>query len=172
RLGRRPCRTDRRRCRSRPCRPSPWPCGPGGSRAGGRRRWGRTRRRLRPCPSCPSCPSCLPWASCLPCRSSGSPGTDHAPNLGQSLTLALEHEMDQPLALVVGDLLEHERPAALVIGPDDTRVPLDLAHAGAQAEPEPDEGVELEAIAPAQEHAAPAQVEGLAVDPDAARVVI
>src|SRR5690348_11598876 len=79
--------------------------------------------------------------------------------------------MDQPLALVVGDLLEHERTAPLVIGPDDARVSLDLAHPGAEAQPEPDDRVELQPIAAAQEHAAAAQVDGLPVDLDGAGAV-
>ena len=45
---------------------------------------------------------------------------DHAPELCQRLALALEHEVDEPLAVVLRDLLEHERPPALIVGPDDT----------------------------------------------------
>jgi hypothetical protein len=93
---------------------------------------------------------------------------NQTPDLGQGVALAREHEIDEALAVVLEDLLAHQRTAVFVVGPNHARLAFDGGFAAAEAEAQAHHRVKLEAAGSAQQHAAAAEIDRLAADPPGA----
>ena len=70
--------------------------------------------------------------------------------------------MDQPLAIPPGDLVVHERAATGALDAHDPAAPLDRIQAIAKVESEAHRRIQTERLGAAQQHAAAADLDGVA----------